>query len=74
VIEDQDERDPLGGDDGYVLGCKIVEMADRVKIASSIVPGAQALGQVIIDDVAFDIIVKLAASSPDMPLLQDEAD
>lgn len=50
----------LSLEDGFAIGTKIAEMADRVKAANKIVPGARAKWCFKVDGQRFEVIVAVA--------------
>lgn len=47
--------------DAASIGFRIVDMADRVKVGSKIVPGMQAKWAFDMDGVRYDVVVQVAA-------------
>jgi hypothetical protein len=59
-----DDDAMLSFSDAYAIGEKIVEMADRVRVGSKIVPGAQAKWGFEMDGDRFEVIVSLPTPTP----------
>lgn len=51
------DDDPVDYDEAAAVGFKVVEMADRVKVADKVMPGSVARWSFEIDDVKFDVSV-----------------
>lgn len=54
--------------DATNIGFKIADMADRVKVMHSVVPGSRAEWRFVMDEVGFDVVVTVAAPKPDATL------
>lgn len=50
----------LAFDDAATLGIKVADMADRVKLMHSVVPGSKAEWRFVMDEVEFDVVVTVA--------------
>lgn len=55
----------LHPDDAWEIASKIVEMAERVKVANKVVPGAQASWGVEIEGVVYRVVVSVADPNAD---------
>ncbi|RUU12069.1 MAG: hypothetical protein EOQ98_19425 [Mesorhizobium sp.] len=51
------DDDPVSYDEAATIGFKIVEMADRVKVADKCLPGSQAKWCFEMSDVKYDVVV-----------------
>lgn len=51
------EDEPVSYEEAAEIGFKIVEMADRVKVADKILPGTTAKWCFTMDDVKYDVVV-----------------
>jgi hypothetical protein len=52
-------------EDAASVGFKIVEMADRLKVANACVPGARASWAMEVDDVRYAIEMRIVPASED---------
>lgn len=57
--EKEDDGPCIHPDDAYALAEKFEEMVDRLLAMDKIVPGAIASSLVIVDDVTFEISLKI---------------
>lgn len=55
-----DEDGILSWEDGFKIGCRIAEMADRVKVGHRILPGSQAKWFFDMDGTKFEVVVSVA--------------
>lgn len=51
------DDDAVNHDEAAEIGFKIVEMADRVKVADKVLPGMAAKWNFMIDDVKYHVVV-----------------
>lgn len=59
------EEEAFYTDEPDAIGEKIIEMADRVKVFHSVMPGSQATWVFEMDDVLFRVVVSVAERKPD---------